>query len=93
MTFYNTFVRRQNLGVVAVILGVIGLAFFWWAPVGMVLALAGLIVGLVGWTRVQREASSHIWLGAGIVLSAAAQAQAIWAAAVGDVPVQLRAYY
>jgi hypothetical protein len=72
MTFYNTFVRRQNLGRLATGLGILGLAFFWWVPMGLMLALAGLVLGFIDWMRLSQEASPHGWVFTGLALSALA---------------------
>jgi hypothetical protein len=91
-TFYETFARRQNLGIASTILGLVGLALFWWAPGGIVVGLAGLVLGLVGGVRVRREASSHTWVVVGLVLSAAAVGVGILAAANGWTLWQLTSY-
>jgi hypothetical protein len=92
MTFYNTFVRHQNFGILASILGVLGLAFFGWAPAGMILAVAGLLFGLIGLMRVRFEAAGYSWVVVGLVLCAAALALDVWVAANGFTLVQLRSY-
>jgi hypothetical protein len=91
-TFYNTFVRRQNLGMASTALGVLGLVFIWWAPAGIVLGLAGLVLGAVGGVRIRREAGSHAWVAAGLVLSLAAVVLGIVAASYGWTLVQLTSY-
>jgi hypothetical protein len=93
MTFYNTFARRQNLGILATGLGVAGAVFFWWAPVGIILSVAGLIVGLIAWVRVEREASNHLWVFAGILLSIAALVLDVIIALNNAELVQYRSFY
>jgi len=45
-----TGIRNLNgLGMTAIALGFFGLAFFWFVPFGMVISLAGLVIGLIGW--------------------------------------------
>ena len=39
----------------SILLGILGFAFFWWAPLGMVLNLAGLMIGFVDWNAVRRR--------------------------------------
>lgn len=34
----------------SLLLAVLGIGFFWWVPMGMVLSLAGMIFGFVDWT-------------------------------------------
>jgi hypothetical protein len=82
-TFYETFARRQNLGILSTVLGVLGLVLFWWAPAGIVLGFTGLVLGLVGGVRIRREAGSHAWVAAGIILGLAAIGLGIVAAANG----------
>ena len=40
--------RLQGLGISSFVLGLLGLGLCWWTPTGMVLSLAGLMVGLIG---------------------------------------------
>jgi hypothetical protein len=47
-------VRPMAVGVAALIFGIVGLAFFWWVPFGQVLALAGLVLGFIGWMMARR---------------------------------------
>ncbi len=48
--FYSRPATMRGVGVSSLAMGFLGLVFFWWTPFGIVLALAGLILGLAGWT-------------------------------------------
>jgi uncharacterized membrane protein len=91
-SFYNTFVRHQNLGIAGSVFGVLGLLFFWWAPTGMILGLVGLLLGLIGLVQVRRESGNHAWIAAAIVVSLVAVAVGIVVAAYGWAPWQLTSY-
>lgn len=39
------------LTVTALIAAVVGGAFYWWVPLGIVASLAGLMIGFADWTR------------------------------------------
>jgi hypothetical protein len=91
-TFYNTFVRRQNLGLLTTILGGLGLVFCWWVPAGMILAMAGLVLGAISLLRIRREASGSAWVYAGLSLSIAALVLDLVVAMNGWAVVWLRAY-
>ena len=39
----------RNLSIIALFVGILGLVFCWWTPFGMVLALAGFVLGLASW--------------------------------------------
>ena len=45
----------RGLSVGAIVFGVLGGAFFWWVPMGMVLSLAGLLFGFVDWTNARKR--------------------------------------
>jgi len=51
------------------VLGILGAAFYWWAPTGMVLSLAGVLTGLIGVVRQPRSGSARVLLLCGLVLS------------------------
>ncbi len=63
---------RFGAGVASLVLGLIGLCLCWWTPAGMVLSLAGLVVGLVGLAMSGRD--SWPLPAAGMIFSAAALA-------------------
>jgi hypothetical protein len=64
-------VRPQVLGLLSGILGILGIVFYWYVPLGMVLGLAGLVFGLVGASFAERRAGYPMVI-AGLVLSVAA---------------------
>jgi uncharacterized membrane protein len=45
----------RKLGLGSILLGVLGGAFFWWAPLGLVLSMSGLILGFVDWNRARKH--------------------------------------
>jgi hypothetical protein len=51
----NAPVSMRRLGFASVILGLLGAAFFWWTPLGMVLSLSGLAAGFIGWISGRRR--------------------------------------
>ena len=64
--------RLQGLGIFSFILGLLGLGLCWWTPTGMVLSLAGLMVGLIGCVTARRGGWAPA--AAGMIVSAAALA-------------------
>ena len=79
MAFYRAPTRTQGIGVFSILLGLFGLAMCWWTPAGMVLSLAGLMVGLVGCAMARRGGWAPS--AAGMIVSAAALA-VCWVVAV-----------
>src|SRR5690348_6830330 len=51
MAAYPSQVDTRALAYTSLVLGAIGLALCWWLPLGLVIALAGLIVGIIGLIR------------------------------------------
>ena len=49
----------RTLSVSAIIFGVLGGAFYWWVPLGMVLGLAGVLFGFVDWTMAHRRSLDY----------------------------------
>jgi hypothetical protein len=74
MAMRNLTARTRDLGIFSLILGCLGLAFFWWTPFGMILSLAGLTLGVVAWDAAPVRSGSLGWLIGGTLLSAAALA-------------------
>jgi hypothetical protein len=64
--------RSRGLGLISIVFGLLGLALCWWTPTGMVLSLAGLVIGLVGCATARRGGWAPS--AAGMILSAAALA-------------------
>jgi hypothetical protein len=57
--------------ILSIILGVLGGAFCWWTPLGIVLSVAGLVSGFVGWTVHRRVSPDVSLLITGMIVSAA----------------------
>jgi hypothetical protein len=72
MEAYKTPVSVRGLGIASIILGVIGAAFYWWTPMGMVISLCGLLTGFIGWTFARRRTPSFGLVIAGMSLCIAA---------------------
>jgi hypothetical protein len=54
-------VHALRLGVISLVLGILGFAFYWWTPLGIVLGLFGFVLGFVGWTLAPPQ-TNHRWL-------------------------------
>lgn len=78
-----------GLGVCSLILGLLGLAVCWWTPTGMILSLAGMVLGLVGCATGRRAG----WPlpAAGLILSSASLAVCWIVAAWGMEFIRLHA--
>jgi hypothetical protein len=74
MEVYRSSVSGWVLGVVSVILGLVGAAFYWWLPMGIVISLSGLMAGFVGWAQGPRRSIGVALVVAGILLCIAALA-------------------
>jgi hypothetical protein len=83
MAIYDVQPRPRTLGFASLVLGILGLVFCWWVPVGMVLGLAGLVTGLIGWVRHPRRGAAIGLLTFGVVLSAVALGLDVFIAARG----------
>ena len=83
MAIYNAPASPRTLGYSSLAFGILGLLFWWWVPFGMVLALAGLVVGFIGWVLTGRRAAASGLVIAGFFVSAAALALDIFIAANG----------
>jgi hypothetical protein len=74
MATYNTSVTTRGMGIFSLILGVLGMAFYWWVPLGIILSLSGVILGLfacfIGTPRINGFGVAL----AGLLVSAAALA-------------------
>jgi hypothetical protein len=57
------------LGIVSYVLAVLGLAFYWWLPLGMVFSISGLAAGFIGWVRRPRRTGLAVLLGCGMLLA------------------------
>jgi hypothetical protein len=54
MENYKVPVRVRGIAVASLVFGLLGGAFCWWTPLGMVLSLTGLLMGFGGWTMARR---------------------------------------
>lgn len=84
--------RTRSLGLAAVILGVLGLACYWWVPLGMVLSLTGLMLAIIGWISSSRVGGSTSLILAALILCAAALALDVLVAVRGWEIIQLMPY-
>ncbi len=62
----------RNLGFVSLIFGVLGAVLYWWTPMGMVLSLAGLLVGFCGWMFATAHTATNRLLIVALIVCAAA---------------------
>jgi hypothetical protein len=69
MKIEETQPRPRTLGFFSVLGGFLGLVFFWWVPMGILLSICGVIVGLVGWMMNPRRPGAIGLLLGGLVLS------------------------
>jgi ABC-type xylose transport system permease subunit len=68
----NVGLSVRELGIFSVILGLLGVGFYWWTPMGIVFGLAGLVIGFVGWTYTRRHVPGFGLTVAGMLVSIAA---------------------
>ena len=59
----------RRLSIASIVLGLVGGVLYWWA-FGMVVSLAGLIVGLVDWVNARRRSLDYRLALVGVVISA-----------------------
>lgn len=74
MNTQNTSGALRGVGVGALMLGVVGAATFWWVPMGLVLSLAGLVVGIADCVMAGRRSLDRRLSFVAIVVSLAALA-------------------
>ena len=73
----------RGLSISSLLFGILGMAFYWWVPMGMVLSLAGVTIGFIDGVMARRH-SLDFRLGViGVLLSAAAIALNIAIAVLG----------
>jgi hypothetical protein len=84
--------RSRSLGIAAVVLGLLGFGFYWWAPLGMVLSLTGLVMAIIGWVSGPGVGGMRRLIVAGLVISAAALAVDVFVAVRGLEIIQLMPY-
>ena len=67
----------------SIILGLLGAAFYWWVPLGMVFSLAGLMYGFVDWVHARQRSLDYRLSMVGLLVCVAALALDIVIAALG----------
>jgi len=72
----NTEVTRATRGVsvMSIVFGILGAAFWWWVPLGMVLGMAGLTAGIVDCILARRRSLTYRLAIIGVLISIAALA-------------------
>jgi hypothetical protein len=73
----------RALGIGSIIFGFVGGAMFWWLPMGMMLSMTGLVLGLVDCLNARRRSWDYRLSLAGLLISAAALVLCIVVAALG----------
>jgi hypothetical protein len=84
--------RSRTLGVAAVVFGLLGFGFYWWVPLGMVLSLTGLMLGIIGWVSGPRLGTMTGLILAGLLISTAALALDLFVATRGLEMIHLIPY-
>jgi hypothetical protein len=69
----NDMVRSfRGLSVTSIVAAILGAVFYWWVPLGMVLSLVGLIVGIADWIVASRRSLDARLSIVGVVLAVVA---------------------
>jgi hypothetical protein len=63
--------RTRGLSVASILFGLVGGLFYWWVPFGMVLSLAGLVLGIIDCVSARRRSLDYRLAIIGTLLSAA----------------------
>jgi hypothetical protein len=71
------------VGIASIVFALLGAAFYWWVPMGMMLSMTGLTLAFVDWVNARRRSSDFRLSIVGMLLSAAALAACIVIAALG----------
>jgi hypothetical protein len=69
MDSYKVPVRTRGIGIASLVFGLLGGAFCWWTPLGMVLSLTGLLMGFAGWTMARRTTAGMRLSVVGLLIS------------------------
>jgi hypothetical protein len=75
--------RSTGLCVASIVFGILGLVFYFWRPLGVVLSLAGLVLGLIGSIRPGIRSRLHATSTIGFIVSAIALAIDVFVAVNG----------
>jgi hypothetical protein len=57
--------RFNGLGISSLVLGFLGLLFFWHVPLGIILSAAGIPIGIAGWVAARRGIRGGLGLAIG----------------------------
>jgi hypothetical protein len=41
--------------IISLVFAILGAAFYWWVPMGLVMSLAGMLFGFIDWTAARRR--------------------------------------
>lgn len=69
MQTYKEPVRTRGLGIASLIFGLLGGAFCWWTPLGMIFSLTGLVMGYAGGVMSRRMSTGLGLFLAGMLIS------------------------
>jgi hypothetical protein len=69
---YRAPVHFRIAGIASVLFGILGFAFYWWTPMGMVFSLTGIIMGFAGWLNTRMRLKGFSVPVAGMLISVAA---------------------
>ncbi len=84
--------RPRTLGFVSILLGFLGLVFFWWVPMGILLSFCGLMAGLIGWALSPRRPGAIGMLLWGVALSLAVLGLDVLVAVLGIEALQIHSF-
>jgi hypothetical protein len=84
--------RSRTLGITGLVFGLLGFAFYWWVPPGIVLSLTGLMLAIIGWVSGSHRVYQAGLIFAGLLVSAAALAWDLFVAVNGLEIIHLMSY-
>ena len=84
--------RSRTLGLSGLVFGILGFAFYWWTPLGIVLSLTGLMLAIIGWVSGSHRMYQAGLVFAGLLVSAAALALDLYVAVNGLEIIHLMSY-
>jgi hypothetical protein len=73
----------RGVGIASIVFAILGAAFFWWLPMGIMLSMTGLTLAFVDWVSARRRSADHRVSIVGVLLSVAALTLCIVIAALG----------